>query len=56
VTLMIFEVALFVLYRLLALVVAAAMVVVILRERDWRRQFFAALVLVPFALRAAGIK
>jgi hypothetical protein len=43
-------------YRGLALAVAVAMVVTILRARDWRTQFYAALVLVPFALRAAGVK
>ena len=43
-------------YRLLALIVAVMMVVVLWRERDWRAQLFAALVFVPFALRAAGIK
>jgi len=29
---------------------------VLWRERDWRSQLFAALVFVPFALRAAGVK
>lgn len=53
---MIFELALHLGYRGLALVVAAAMVVAILRASDWRQQALAALVLVPFALRAAGIK
>ena len=43
-------------YRLLALMVAVIMVVVLWRERDWRAQLYAALVFVPFALRAAGIK
>jgi hypothetical protein len=47
---------LLVVYRGLALAVAIAMVVAILRTRDWRAQLYAALVLVPLALRAAGIK
>lgn len=51
-----FEFLLLVLYRLLALSVAAGMLWVLFRERDWRSQIFAALVMIPFALRAAGIK
>ena len=43
-------------YRALALVIAAAMVVTMLRSRDWRTQFYAMLVFIPFALRAAGVK
>jgi hypothetical protein len=43
-------------YRLLALIVAAAMVVTMLRSRDWRTQLYAMLVFIPFALRAAGVK
>jgi hypothetical protein len=43
-------------YRGLALIIAVAMVIVILRSRDWRPQCCAMLVLVVFALRAAGIK
>jgi len=50
------ELVLMLLYRLLALIVAVMMVVVLWRERDWRSQLFAALVFVPFALRAAGVK
>jgi hypothetical protein len=50
------ELVLMLLYRLLALIVAVMMVVVLWRERDWRAQLYAALVFVPFALRAAGIK
>ena len=50
------EVVLMLLYRLLALMVAVMMVIVLWRERDWRAQLYAALVFVPFALRAAGIK
>ena len=53
---MLFELGLHVFYRLLAAAVAAAMIVVIWRASDWRQQLLAALVLVPFALRAAGIK
>jgi hypothetical protein len=43
-------------YRLMALFVAAMMVYVIWRERDWRPQFYAALVFVPFILRGLGVK
>jgi len=50
------EMILMLIYRALALVVAIMMVVVLWRERDWRAQLFAALVFVPFALRAAGVK
>ena len=50
------ELGLMVVYRLLALFVAGMMVVVVWRERDWRPQLFAALVFVPFILRAAGVK
>jgi hypothetical protein len=50
------ELVLMLLYRLLALIVAIMMLIVLWRERDWRSQLFAALVFVPFALRAAGVK
>ena len=50
------ELVLMLLYRLLALMVAVMMVIVLWRERNWRAQLYAALVFVPFALRAAGIK
>jgi hypothetical protein len=50
------EIGLMVVYRLLALFVAGMMVVVVWRERDWRPQLFAALVFVPFILRALGVK
>jgi hypothetical protein len=50
------ELGLMVVYRLLALFVAGMMVVVVWRERDWRPQLFAALVFVPFILRALGAK
>ena len=43
-------------YRGLALVIAVAMVIVMIRSRDWRPQFYATLIFVVFALRAAGIK
>jgi hypothetical protein len=51
-----FDFGLMIAYRLMAFFVACMMVVVIWRERDCRAQLFAALVLVPLALRAAGIK
>ena len=50
------ELILMFVYRLLALMVAVMMEIVLWRERDWRAQLYAALVFVPFALRAAGIK
>ncbi len=50
------ELGLMVVYRLLALFVAVMMVVVVWRERDWRPQLFAALIFVPFILRAAAVK
>jgi hypothetical protein len=50
------ELVLMLLYRVLALIVAVMMGIVLWRERDWRAQLYAALVFVPFALRAAGIK
>jgi len=50
------ELMLMLAYRFLALIVAVMMMVVLWRERDWRAQLYAALVFVPFALRAAGIK
>jgi hypothetical protein len=50
------ELMLMLVYRLLALIVAVMMVIVLWRERDWRAQLYAALVFVPFALRAAGVK
>jgi hypothetical protein len=43
-------------YRLLALFIAAMMVVVVWRERDWRPQLYGALVFVPFILRGLGVK
>ena len=43
-------------YRGLALVIAVAMIIVMLRSRDWRSQFYAMLIFVVFALRAAGVK
>lgn len=43
-------------YRGLAAVVAIVMAILALRADDWREQVYAALVFVPFALRAAGIK
>jgi hypothetical protein len=50
------ELGVMVIYRLLALFVAVMMVAVLWRERDWRPQLFAALIFVPFILRAAAIK
>jgi hypothetical protein len=50
------EFGLMMIYRLMALCVAGAMVAVLWRERDWRPQLFAALIFVPFVLRGLGIK
>jgi hypothetical protein len=43
-------------YRGIAAVLAVVMAAGVLRSRDWRLQVYAAMVFVPFALRAAGIK
>lgn len=50
------DIVLLIVYRLMALAIALAMVATILRSKDWRTQFYATIVLVPFALRAAGVK
>jgi hypothetical protein len=50
------DIALLATYRLLALMVAIAMIVTMLRAREWRTQLYAMLVFIPFALRAAGVK
>lgn len=50
------EMAVMYAYRLMALVIAVMMLTVIWRERDWRSQFFATLVFIPFILRALGVK
>lgn len=51
-----FELALMAIYRLLSLAVALAALGILFRERDWRQQLYAAILFIPFALRAAGIK
>ena len=43
-------------YRAVAGVVALVMVFRIVSSKDWREQFCAALVFVPFVLRALGVK
>jgi ABC-type molybdate transport system permease subunit len=48
--------AILITYRLLALVVAIAMAVTMLRSREWRTQLCAMIVFIPFVLRAAGVK
>ncbi|MBI4966481.1 MAG: hypothetical protein HZC25_00040 [Rhodospirillales bacterium] len=53
---MILESVLMVSYRLVAALIALGVVVALFRAKDWRSQFFAMLVFVPFLLRAAGIK
>jgi len=53
---MLFELLLQYSYRAMALIIALMMVWVVFRERDWHAQFFAMIVFVPFALRAAGVK
>jgi hypothetical protein len=50
------ELGVMIIYRLLALFVAGMMLFVMWRERDIRAQFYAALVFVPFILRAIGLK
>ena len=50
------ELVIMIVYRLLALFVAGMMVTVLWRDRDWRPQFFAVLVFIPFFMRALGIK
>jgi hypothetical protein len=50
------ELGVMIVYRLLALFVAGMMMVVVWRERDVRQQLFAAIVFVPFILRATGLK
>jgi ABC-type spermidine/putrescine transport system permease subunit I len=50
------ELGIMIVYRLLALIVAAMMFYVLWREKDWKQQFFAVLVFIPFILRAAGVK
>lgn len=53
---MFFELGLVATYRILALIIAMMMFWIIFREKDWQRQIFATLILIPFALRAAGVK
>lgn len=43
-------------YHLLAALVALGALFALFRAKDWPSQFFAIVVFVPFALRAAGIK
>ena len=50
------ELVVMIVYRLLALFVAGMMVAVVWRERDWRPQLYAALIFIPFILRATGVK
>jgi hypothetical protein len=53
---MLFELSLQYAYQAMALVVAIMMIWVVFRERDWRPQFFAMVVFIPFILRAVGVK
>jgi len=53
---MMFDEVLLWVYRALAAVIAVMMARAIWQGASWRVQLFAALVFVPFALRAAGIK
>ena len=43
-------------YRGLAAIVALVMALVVLRSYDWRQKIYAAMIFVPFALRAVGFK
>jgi hypothetical protein len=51
-----FDILLLYAYRGMAAIIAVMMIWVLFREQDWRSQFFAMLVFIPFALRATGIK
>lgn len=53
---MAFELVLMIVYRALALAVAAMMVWTMFRRTDWREQAFAVIVFIPFVLRAVGVK
>lgn len=53
---MLFEITMLYTYRFLALVVAAMMIWSVMKDKNWQEQVFAAMVFVPFALRAAGVK
>lgn len=48
--------ALMLIYRAMAIAVAAIMLIFITRRPDWREKLFAAMVFVPFVLRGLGIK
>jgi ABC-type uncharacterized transport system permease subunit len=43
-------------YRGISAIVALVMAAMVLRSSDWRVQVYAALVFVPFVLRALGVK
>ena len=53
---MMLELGLSAVYRLMAGIIAVVMVASLFRHTDWRTQLFSTLVMIPFALRAAGIK
>lgn len=53
---MLFELFLLYAYRAMAGIISLMMVWVLFRQPDWRQQVFAMLVMIPFALRAAGVK
>jgi hypothetical protein len=53
---MTWDLALMLAYRGMALALALIMLWLIVTERSWRTQLFAALVFVPFVLRAFGMK
>ena len=48
--------ALIIVYRILSLLIALLAVYIIFRERGWQKQLFAAILFVPFMLRAVGVK
>jgi hypothetical protein len=50
------ELSLMFAYRGMALAIALIMISFMLTERSWRTQLFAAMVFVPFVLRAFGVK
>lgn len=43
-------------YRGIAAIIALVMATMVLRSSNWREQLYAALVFVPFVLRALGVK
>ncbi len=53
---MVFELIMLYTYRILAAIVVVMMAWSIWKGKDWQGQVFAAMIFVPFLLRAAGVK